>query len=68
MTLSALIIEDAKSLAASYADALHKIGCKSDFAGDLNIARSKLRSGRYDVVLLDLGLPVHSFPTDLFDL
>ena len=57
MTLSALIIEDAKSLAASYADALHKIGCKSDFAGDLNIARSKLRSGRYDVVLLDLGLP-----------
>lgn len=57
MTWSVLIIEDAKSLAASYADALHKIGCKSDFAGDLNIARSKLKSGNYDAVLLDLSLP-----------
>lgn len=57
MTWSILIIEDAKSLAASYADTLHKIGCKSDFAGDLNIARAKLKSGRYDAVLLDLSLP-----------
>lgn len=57
MTWSVLIIEDAKSLAASYADVLHKIGCKSDFAGDLNIARAKLKSGRYDAVLLDLSLP-----------
>lgn len=57
MTWSILIIEDAKSLAASYAEALHRIGCKSDFAGDLNVARGKLRSGRFDVVLLDLGLP-----------
>lgn len=57
MTWSVLIIEDAKSLAATYAEALSKIGCKSDFAGDLNIARSKLRSGRYDAVLLDLSLP-----------
>ena len=54
---SVLIIEDAKSLAASYADVLRKIGCKSDFAGDLNIARSKLKSGRYEAVLLDLSLP-----------
>lgn len=57
MTWSVLIIEDAKSLAASYADVLHKIGCKSDFAGDLNIARNKLKSGRYDAALLDLSLP-----------
>lgn len=57
MTWSVLIIEDAKSLAASYADALHKIGCKSDFAGDLNIARAKLKSGHYDAALLDLSLP-----------
>ena len=57
MTWSVLIIEDAKSLAASYADALHKIGCKSDFAGDLNVARAKLKSGQYDAALLDLSLP-----------
>ena len=57
MTWSVLIIEDAKSLAASYADTLHKIGCKSDFAGDLNVARSKLKSGQYDAALLDLSLP-----------
>ncbi len=57
MTWSILIIEDAKSLAASYADVLHKIGCKSDFAGDLNVARAKLKSGNYDAALLDLSLP-----------
>lgn len=57
MTWSVLIIEDAKSLAASYADALHKIGCKCDFAGDLNVARTKLKSGYYDAALLDLSLP-----------
>ena len=57
MTWSVLIIEDAKSLAASYADVLRKIGCSSDFAGDLSIARTKLKSGRYDAVLLDLLLP-----------
>lgn len=57
MTFSVLIIEDAKSLAASYADVLHKIGCKSDVAGDLTTARSKLKSGRYDAILLDMLLP-----------
>ena len=57
MTFSVLIIEDAKSLAASYADVLHKTGCKSDVAGDLTTARSKLKSGRYDAILLDMSLP-----------
>ena len=30
---------------------------KSDVAGDLTTARSKLKSGRYDVILLDMSLP-----------
>ena len=57
MTRSVLIIEDAKSLAASYADALIRIGCVTDMAGDVITARGKLKSNRYDAVLLDISLP-----------
>ena len=57
MTYSVLIVEDAKSLAASYADALTRTGCNCEIVGDVTTARSKLKTNRYDAVLLDLSLP-----------
>ena len=57
MTEAVLIVEDARSVAASYAEALDREGWRAEIVGDVEGALSRLKRGRYGAVLLDLMLP-----------
>jgi DNA-binding response OmpR family regulator len=52
-----LVIEDEEALAVGVRDALEHAGFRADLALDGNTGLDSLRSGHYDLVVLDLMLP-----------
>ena len=57
MTARILLIEDDARLASMVAEYLGPSGFEVDTAGSLAAGRSKLASGSYDALVLDLMLP-----------
>jgi DNA-binding response OmpR family regulator len=55
-----LICEDNKIALKTTSAILNREGFKTDFAGDGNVARSKLEQETYDLILIDIHLPFHS--------
>lgn len=56
-TLDVLIVEDQHDIAANIWDFLERRGHRVDHAGDGSSGLSRALHGRYDAIVLDLGLP-----------
>ena len=55
--ISALVVEDAPEAAALTAELLRSAGLEVSVAGDGAAALAAVTSGRFDLILLDIGLP-----------
>ncbi|HEY2686160.1 MAG TPA: response regulator [Steroidobacteraceae bacterium] len=63
-----LLVEDDKMIAQGLLTGLRQSGLTADWAPDGRAAEASLRSGRFDLVLLDLGLPYRDGVTVLRDM
>lgn len=58
MSVRVLIVDDEEPIARSMGDIVESMDHEYDLAGDVETARKKLEAGKYDLLILDMNLPM----------